>query len=172
MLELNPSKQAITYQLKARKFNPENEAANYKLGLEYRFRALDSLEAVYNVTEQNTEMFGRLQKQVFLDLDEAALYFNLIKPNSHYYESAQKFLDDTDFERGVFNYEQAHRLLEIYSTFSDNKKDLLKDKYDADSLQLYQEAANYFTLIPTHSWYYKSAQEYLTIYLINPFERT
>ena len=172
LLKMNPSKKAITYQLKARKFNPENEATNYRLGLEYRFRALDSLEAVYKVTERNLEMFGRLQKQVFLDLDEAALYFNLIKPSSDYYETAQKFLDDTDFERGVFSYEQAHRLLEIYSTFSDNKKELLKDKYEADILLLYQEAANYFTLIPTNSWYYKSAQEYLTLYLINPFAGT
>ena len=169
LLKMNPGKKAIAYQLKARKFNPDNEAANYKLGLEYRFRALDSLEAIYDVTEQNMEMFGRLERQVFLDLDEAALYFNLIKPSSYYYESAQKFLDDTDFERGVFNYEKAHRLMEIYSTFSDAKKKLLRDRYEQDIIRLYQKAGDYFTLIPSHSWYYKSAQEYLTLYLNNPF---
>ena len=170
LLDMNPSKKAISYQLKARKFNPHNDATNYKLGVEYRFRALDSLEAIYKVTEQDMERFGSLEIQVFADLDEAALYFHLIKPQSHYYERTQIFLDDTDFERGVFNYEISHRLLEIYATFSDDKKNLMKDKYEADILMYYQKASQYFILIPTHSWYYEKAQKYIELYLNNPFE--
>ena len=170
LLEMNPSKKAISYQLKARKFNPHNDATNYKLGLEYRFRALDSLEAIYKVTEQDMERFGQLETQVFADLDEASLYFNLIKPQSHYYERSQIFLDDTDFERGVFNYEISHRLLEIYATFSDDKKEVIRNKYEADIIMYYQKASQYFILIPTHSWYYDSAQDYINLYLNNPFE--
>jgi hypothetical protein len=170
LLNMNISKKAIAYQLKARKFNPHNDDTNYKLGVEYRFRALDSLEAVYKVTEYNMDRFNQLEKQVFADLDEAALYFNLIKPSSRYYKKAQIFLDDTDFERGVFNYEIPHRLLEIYATFSDEKKKDSRAKYEADILQYYQKAGEYFALIPTHSWYYEKAQDYINIYLNNPFE--
>jgi hypothetical protein len=94
----------------------------------------------------------------------------LIKPGSRYYEKAQIFLDDTDFERGVFNYEIPHRLLEIYATFSDEKKKDSRAKYEADILQYYQKAGEYFALIPTHSWYYEKAQDYINIYLNNPFE--
>lgn len=170
LLDMNSTKKAITYQLKARKFNPNNDATNYKLGLEYRFRALDSLEAVYKVSEQDMERFGQLETQVFADLDEAALYFHLIKPQSHYYDRSQIFLDDTDFERGVFNYEISHRLLEIYATFSDDKKKIQRDNFEADILLYYQKASQYFDMIPTHSWYYEKAQKYLELYLDNPFE--
>lgn len=170
LLDMNPSKKAITYQLKARNFNPHNDATNYKLGVEYRFRALDSLEAVYKVTEDDMERFGQLETQVFADLDEAALYFHLIRPQSHYYDRSQIFIDDTDFERGVFNYEISHRLLEIYASFSDDKKNEMRDKYEADILLFYQKASQYFILIPAQSWYYKSAQEYINQYLNNPFE--
>ena len=170
LLDMNPSKKAITYQLKALEFNPHNDDTNYKLGLEYRFRALDSLEAVYKVTEQNMDRFAQLETQVFEDLDEAALYFNLIKPGSQHYKRAQIFLDDTDFERGVFNYEIPHRLLEIYATFSDDKKKAMRQQYEDDILQYNIKAAEYFTLIPTHSWYYDKAQKYINFYLNNPFE--
>lgn len=170
LLNMNQSKKAITYQLKALKFNPHNDATNYKLGVEYRFRALDSLEAVYKVTEKNMYRFDRLKTQVFSDLDEAALYFNLIKPSSQYYKKAQILLDDTDFERGVFNYEIPHRLLEIYATFSEDKKKVMRAKYEGDILQYYQKAGEYFALIPTHSWYYEKAQDYINLYLDNPFE--
>ena len=170
LLDMNPSKKAISYQLKALEFNPNNDDTNYKLGVEYRFRALDSLEAIYKVTENNMDRFDQLEIQVFADLDEAALYFNLIKPSSPHYERAQVFLDDTDFERGVFNYEIPHRLLEIYATFSDDKKKATRAKYEGDILQYYQKAAEYFALIPTHSWYYDKAQKYINFYLNNPFE--
>ena len=172
MLSLDPGKQAITYQLQSKKFNSANDYANYKLGVEFRFRALDSLEAVYKVEEENMHRFKVLEKQVFADLDEAALYFTLIKPDSRYYESAMNFLDDTDMERGVFKYEVAHRLLEIYATFSKEKKDIERDKYESLVLQNYKEAATYFERIPVHSWYYESAQKYIKFYMENPFEGT
>lgn len=169
LLNLDPGKQAITYQLKSKKFNPENDYANYKLGVEFRFRALDSLEAVYKVEEKNMYRFNVLEKSVFSDLDEAALYFTLIKPPSRYYESAMNFLDDTDMERGIFKYEVAHRMLEIYATFSEEKKNEERERYEGQILQYYSEAAEYFELIPMHSWYYESAQSYLKFYLDNPF---
>ena len=170
LLDMNPSKKAISYQLKALEFNPNNDETNYKLGVEYRFRALDSLETIYKVTEHDMDRFDQLEIQVFSDLDEAALYFNLIRRSSRHYKRAQIFLDDTDFERGVFNYEIPHRLLEIYATFSENKKKALQSKYEEDILQYYQKAAEYFALIPTNSWYYEKAQKYITLYLNNPFE--
>ena len=170
LLTMDATKKAITYQLRAREFNPYNDDTNYSLANEYRFRALDSLEAVYDVTEQESDRFNQLQKQVFADLDEAALYFNLIKPNSRYYESSQVFLDDTDFERGVFMYETAHRLLEIFGTFSKAKKEDMTETYEDLVKSYYQSAAEYFELIPTTSWYYEAAQNYLKFYLDNPFD--
>lgn len=169
LLSMSPRRMAISYQLKARQFNPENDATNYRIGVEFRFRALDSLEAVYEVTERNQDRFVVLERQVFADLDEAALYFNLIKPNSRYYESAVNFLDDTDYERGIFKYETAHRLLEIFNTFSTEKKKLTSKKYEQLVLSSYRQAAEYFELIPTNSWYYEYAQNYLKYYLENPF---
>jgi len=170
LLSMNSTKKAITYQLQAREFNPNNDETNYTLAAEYRFRALDSLEAVYDVTERDTSRFSLLQEQVFADLDEAALYFTLIKPDSRYFESSQVFLDDTDFERGVFMYETAHRILEIYGTFSSSKKEDLGETYEDIVKDYYQKAAGYFELIPTTSWYYEEAQNYLKFYLENPFD--
>jgi len=170
LLEMNPSKKAISYQLKALEFNPNNDETNYKLGVEYRFRALDTLEAIYKVTEHDMDRFDQLEIQVFSDLDEAALYFHLIRPTSRHYKRAQIFLDDTDFERGVFNYEISHRLLEIYGTFSEDKKKAMQSKYEQDILRYYQNAAEYFLLIHANSWYYEKAQKYINVYLTNPFE--
>ena len=169
ILKLNPSEKAIVYQLKARQFNPENDATNYRLAIEYRFRALDSLDAVYKINEKNFFRFKQMEKQVFADLDKAALYFTLIKPTSRYYESAQNFLDDTVFERGVFKYEVAHRLLEIYATFPTQKKEAKEVEFEQMVLQYYHEAATYFSEIATNSWYYESAQGYLKFDLNNPF---
>ncbi len=171
-LELNAHERTISYQLQAKAFNPRNDDANYKIGLEYRFKALDYLETVYDVAADDQQMFDRLEEVVFYNLDEAALYFSLIKPSSRYYESTQVFLDDTDFERGVFKYEVAHRMLEIYNSFSARKKLQHRDYYENAILEHYKNAAIYFERIPHHSWYYEKAEEYLQNYLVNPFKET
>jgi len=170
LTSMNSSRKAISYQLAARNFNPENELTTYRLGVEYRFRALDSLDAVYNIGEDEFERFTQLEKSIFTDLDEAALYFALIKPNSSYYKSAQDLLDDTEYERGVFKYEVGHRLLDIYHDFPKLKKELLRRKYSEMISSYYKDASSYFSLISKNSYHFEGAQTYLTQYLKNPFE--
>jgi hypothetical protein len=171
-LKLNSHERTISHQLQVRAFNPGNDDANYKLAVEYRFKGLDFLEKVYDVPADEIQRFDQLEKVVFSNFDEAALYFSLIKPNSSYYESAQVFLDDTDFERGVFKYEVAHRLLEIYNTFSPSEKTTHRSYYENAILDNYRNAAIYFERIPRHSWYYDKAQDYLKKYLKNPFKES
>jgi len=170
LISMNSSRKAISYQLAARNFNPENESVTYRLAVEYRFRALDSLDVVYNIGENELERFTQLEKSVFSDLDEAALYFALIKPNSSYYKSAQDLWDDTEYERGVFKYEVGHRLLDIYHDFPQQNKELLRRKYNEMIASYYKEARSYFSSILKNSYHYDSAQKYLNQYLNNPFE--
>ena len=170
LLEKPKTERTITYQLMAREFNPANDAANYALAAEYRFRGLDILETIYNVETMDTAVFNRLEKESFAAFNEAALYFTLIKPGSRYYRTSQVFLDDTDFERGVFKYEVAHRLIELYNRKDAEEKKKLRLSTEEMILHYYAEAAEYFELIPRHSWYYEKAQEYLNEYLRNPFE--
>jgi hypothetical protein len=169
LLDKPQAERSITYQLMAREFNSANDAANYELGVEYRFRGLDILESIYKVEEIDTVKFLELEERSFAAFNEAALYLTLIKPGSRYYESAQVFLDDTDFERGVFKYEVAHRVMELYNRFSQADKQFFRHEVECLVLRYYRQAAIYFELIPRHSWYYEKSQEYLNKYLKNPF---
>ncbi len=169
LLESSGVNRTITYQLMAREFDPNNDKANYKLGLEYRYKGLDTLEAIYKVEYPDTVIFNQLERSAFASFDEAALYFTLIKPGNYYYESAQVFLDDTDFERGVFKYEVAHRIIELYNQYTPQQKENSREFIEQLILKYYQQAAIYFEGIPGYSWYYEKAQEYLKDYLKNPF---
>ena len=170
LLDKPQEDRTITYQLMARDFNSANDEANYKLGVEYRFRGLDILELIYKVEDIDTVIFQELEGRSFAAFNEAALYFTLIKPGSRYYESSQVFLDDTDFERGVFKYEVAHRMIELNNRFDHSDKKRFRQEVERLVLKNYEEAAIYFKLISRHSWYYEKAQEYLNEYLKNPFE--
>ena len=170
LLEMEPSKKTISYQLKALQFNPDNDASNYNLGVEYRFRALDLRDGLAKILAFETAKIEQREQQANEELDKAIAYFNLIRPSSSYYPSTQKLLDGIDYERGVLSYEAAYRLIDIYNGFSEDKKKIMKDNYETDILNYLEKAGDAFALVPRQSLSYKEAQKYIEFYLINPFE--
>lgn len=170
LLNLDASMKKIEYQKRASRFNPKNTGSDYYLGVEYLYRGLDSLELLKQVQDQNiAEIVPHLEIRIFSLLDEAAFHFSGIKPSSRFYESAQNFLDETTYEKGVFKYEVAHRLLELFGTFNEEEKASKYNRYEQLVDQYFAEAKIYFLQIPTDSWYYENATSYINRYLIKGF---
>ena len=107
--------------------------------------------------------------RVFNLFSEAAFHFSGLKPSSPYFESAQNFLDETIYERGVFKYEVAHRLLEIYNAYGESTKANKYVKYEQMVNKYFEEARYYFDQIPHDSWYYENAYSYLNFHLTKQF---
>ena len=169
-LALDASTRKIEYQKRASIFNPKNTSADYHIGVEYLYRGLDSLERIHDMSEVEIESgVDELETQVFNLLSEAAFHFTGLKPSSPYFESAQNFLDETIYERGVFKYEVAHRLIEIYNTFDAGTKAAKFDEYQKRVDKYFAEAKSYFAQIPFDSWYYEHAYSYLNYHLTKEF---
>jgi len=170
LLGLDASLRKIEYQRRVSLFNPRNTGSNYYLGVEYLYRGLDSLELLKQVEDRDiTIKIPHLEIRIFNLLDEAAFHFYGIKPSSRFYESAQNFLDETTYEKGVFKYEVAHRLLELFGTFNEQEKVNNYQRYEQLVNQYFAEAKIYFSQIPTDSWYYEDAMSYVNNFLVKQF---
>ena len=111
----------------------------------------------------------QIESKVFALLDEAAFHFTGIKPSSKYYVSAQDLLDETVFDKGIFKYEVAHRLLEIFLTFNESEKVQKRLEYEQLVDKYFEEARIYFAMIPKDSWYREAATVYIRDYLDKSF---
>ena len=170
LLSLDASLRKIEYQKRASLFNPKNSGSDYHLGVEYLYRGLDSLELLNQMRDVDIENKIPLLEQLIFELfSEAAFHFSGVKPSSPYYESAQNFLDETIYERGVFKYEVAHRLLQLFTEFNEDLKSTEYQRYEGLVNQYFDEARSYFLKIPFDSWYYDHAMSYVNHYLEKDF---
>jgi hypothetical protein len=170
LLGLDASMRTIEYQKRASLFNPKNSGSDYHMGVEYLYRGLDSLALLNQITDAEIESkIPLLEQRIFAMFSEAAFHFSGVKPSSPYYESAQTFLDETIYERGVFKYEVAHRLLRLYADFNTDLKKTQYQRYEGLIDQYFVEAKSYFLQVPFDSWYYEDAMSYVNHYLQRKF---
>lgn len=169
-MSMNASDRILDYQKRASVFNPKNTGANYHRGVEYLYRGLDSLELLDQVQDADIDTaIPYLEKRVFSMLQEAAFHFSGIRPSSPYYESAQNFLDETIYDRGVFKYEAAIRLIDIYREFDPSKKKTSFKRYESLVNRYFEEAKIYFQQVPFDSWFHDQAKSYINYYLDKKF---
>ena len=170
LFELDASMFKIEYQKRVSLFNPNNTSADYFIGTEYLYRGLDLLETVHELTTPDiAEKMPALESRIFDLFSEAAFHFSGLKPNSPYFEQGQALLDETIFQKGVCKYEIAHRMIEIYSSYSAQAKRDQFIAFEALVDQYFDQARLYFAQIPIESRYFDDATEYQQEYLSKRF---
>lgn len=170
LFNLDASMFKIEYQKRVSLFNPNNTSADYFIGTEYLYRGLDLFESIHKLTLQDiAQKMPELESRIFDMFSEAAFHFSGLKPTSPYFENGQVLLDETVFQKGVCKYEIAHRMIELYSSYSRQDKEEQFIAFEALVDQYFHQAGMYFQQIPVESRYYDDAVEYQQEYLNKRF---
>ena len=156
----------VAMKERALAFNPNNKQAVYKLGLALLYQALDTMETIQNLRYDNVlEELPKYKYRTYELLDKAAHHFEAVTKSSgkELYESAQSFLQEVTYQKGVFNYEASQIIYD--KTLSISREDILPrmDLINKAMNQYYDIAMEYFNTISSNSWYFEDSQHYIQI---------
>lgn len=142
-------------------FNPKNSNAVYKLGIALMYQALDTMDTMHKLSHENVlTSTPRYKYRIYDLLDQAALHFGKV-PQGPTFKSAQTFLSETIYQKGVFNYEVAQIIYDTTLPLSEKEYEPIKLEFGEARIAYYEIALEYFKRIPSSSWYYENSQSYL-----------
>ena len=169
---LNVFNKGIEYQKRASIFNPKNKTANLELGKEYLFNGIAVIDRIYtlDLTDWTLKDLEKHRQKCYEWFNEAAFHFSGFKPSDIHFKHSQVYYDETEYQRGIYEYEMGLRLIETYHKLELDVKrrqqlyyNLLVDKYMSN-------ARWHFESIPFDSWYKNEADQYTNVY-IKPFSK-
>lgn len=142
-------------------FNAKNTNAVYKLGVALMYQALDTMDTMHNLNHKNVlSAVPQYKYRIYDLLDQAAFHFERVSAGSTY-ESAQTFLTETTYQKGVFNYEVAQIIYDTTLPLTKNEYEFIRAQFAETRIAYYKIAREYFRNIPPSSWYYENSQSYL-----------
>ena len=151
----------VALQKRILAFNPKNTNAVYKLGVALMYQALDTMDTMHKLSHENVLISTPQYKVRIYDLlDQAALCFDRV-PQGAAYNSAQTFLSETIYQKGVFNYEVAQIIYDTTLPLTIEEYEPIRVEFAEARIAYYKIAREYFEKIPTSSWYYENSQSYL-----------
>ena len=153
----------VAMQKRILAFNPKNTNAVYNLGVALVYKALDIMEIMHQLSYKNVLISTPQYKYRVYDLlDQAARHFEKV-PQGSTYKSAQTFLSETTYQKGVFNYEVAQVIFDTTLSLTKEEYKLIKVEFAEARIAYYKIALGYFRSIPSSSWYYENSQSYLKV---------
>jgi hypothetical protein len=152
----------VAMQKRILAFNSKNTNAVYNLGVALMYQALDTMDTMHQLNYKNVLSAAPEYKyRIYELLDQAALHFERVSPGPTY-KSAQTFLTETTYQKGVFNYEVAQVIYDTTLPLTKEEYEPLKKRFAEARIAYYKIAIEYFKYIPPSSWYYENSQSYLS----------
>lgn len=158
------AQQEVALRQRISNFNPKNKTAVYRLGVAVMYQALDILESLNQLDYNNVlEELPNYKYRFYELLDKAVFHFRgaVSNKDEDIAKSAQTFLDETIYQKGVFNYEAAQIIFDSISEMERTEALLLQEIFNLMITQYLDIALIYFQFVPIHSWYRENAESYI-----------
>ena len=146
--------------------NPRNRDARFRLGYAYLSKALDTLETIHTLPEENIFVgMHQLGERIEELLDEAEKHFGMIDSNHRQYDKSRLLLVECLYQKGVFNYEAGFQMLTLLSEMDEMNNRANFESYKAEVNLYWDLAIRFFERVPPGSLYTEQAQRYIDYYI-------
>lgn len=156
----------IFYYERVQAFNKNNKSATYRLGIAYLYKSLDTLEVIDKLTYHNIfKELPRLEIQNNQLLEKSASYFRQFVETDEYYAQTKELLIETDYQKGVFQYEAAMLMLKLLHDMDEKEYRKSFTFYKKEMGDRLKKANTFFENIPDWSRYFSDSKAYIEKYI-------